>query len=114
MISRSVPHTPSARVLARIAPSVAGGSGTSSRLTELGIPGSTVSARIALPYRIRHRGARARSCPPSDYAGSGEKFHRGRGLAGKGQRRRPSRPFPRVFAFGASEETRSRVLALSV
>jgi hypothetical protein len=45
MISRSVPHTPSARVLTNIVPSEAGGSGTSSSLAEPERPGTRVIAR---------------------------------------------------------------------
>src|SRR5215218_10012833 len=47
MISRSVPHTPSARVRTRTAPSESGGSGMSSSLAEFATPGETVIARIA-------------------------------------------------------------------
>src|SRR5438445_2330714 len=46
MISRSVPHTPSARVRAMTAPSERGGSGMSSRRAEQATPGRTVIARI--------------------------------------------------------------------
>src|SRR5215216_4711116 len=47
MISRSVPHTPSATVRTSTAPSDNGGSVMSSSLAELATPGETVIARIA-------------------------------------------------------------------
>src|ERR1700730_14602791 len=49
MISRSVPHTPSAIVRASTAPSESGGSRMSSSRAELATPGQTVIARIASP-----------------------------------------------------------------
>src|SRR5207302_4030576 len=51
----SVPHTPSAKVRARMQPSDAGGGGMSSSRAELATPGSTVIARMNLVPKWRSR-----------------------------------------------------------
>src|ERR1700751_637409 len=60
--SRSVPHTPSAKLFTNTAPSERGGSGMSSTRAELAIPGATVRARITL---FRHWNVRGCGSPHS-------------------------------------------------
>src|SRR5262249_53127601 len=71
-ISRSVPQTPSAKLRTSTAPSDGGGSGTSSTLAELAVPGATVRARIVSSCKILRK-PRCRRTQPSPRA-RGETF----------------------------------------